>query len=393
MSNYTDNELLQYSGRIDFEKGISNVGNLTKMKRLMERAEAGESLTIGFIGGSITQGSLAAAPENCYAHRVYEWWRSAFPKAEFTYVNGGIGGTTSQFGAARADSDLLAFKPDFAIIEFSVNDDSTEHFEETYEGLVRRVLSDENEPAVMLVHNVFYNNGASAQLMHARVARHYSLPAVSMQSTLYAALLAGAIDNREITPDDLHPNDRGHELVAKVITFYLEKIRNGAQGSESGQTAGEDTVYGKNNMPKPLTRNAYEDSLRYRNDNSSPHLAGFTADGAVQGHITDCFKKGWTAGKTGDSISFTVEGSCIAVQYRKSVKLPAPVAKAVIDGDEENAVILDANFDETWGDKLELTTLLEHGEKKAHKVEITLTETHPEDAAEFYLVSVIGSGR
>lgn len=374
---------------IDFEKGISNAGNLTRMKRLMERAEAGERLTIGFIGGSITQGSLASAPENCYAHRVYEWWRQSFPKAEFTYVNGGIGGTTSQFGAARADSDLLDFKPDFAVIEFSVNDDSTEHYMETYEGLVRRVLSDENEPAVMLVHNVFYNNGASAQLMHARVARHYDLPAVSMQSTLYAALLSGAFDNREITPDDLHPNDKGHELAAKVITYYLEKIRDGAAGSE----AGRDTVYGKNNMPEPLTQNAYEDSCRYRNDNSSPLLGGFEPDKAAQSHITDCFKKGWTGKKTGDSICFTVEGSCIAVQYRKSVKLPAPVAKAVVDGDEENGVILDGNFDETWGDKLELTTILEHGERKAHRVEITLTETHPEDAAPFYLVSVIGSGR
>jgi hypothetical protein len=28
------------------------------------------------------------------------------------------------------------------------------------------------------------------------------------------------------------------------------------------------------------------------------------------------------------------------------------MAKIIIDGDEENAVILDANFNETWGDCL-----------------------------------------
>ena len=54
---------------------------------------------------------------------------------------------------------------------------------------------------------------------------------------------------------------------------------------------------------------------------------------------------------------------------------------------------LDANFDETWGDKLELYTLLEHGENKEHTVEIRIVETSDEDVSEFYLVSVIASGR
>ena len=114
--------------------------------------------------------------------------------------------------------------------------------------------------------------------------------------------------------------------------------------------------------------------MRYRNDNSNPKLEGFVADYEPQNHITDCFKKGWTAGKVGDTISFTVTGSCIAVQYRKSVKLPAPVAKIIVDGDEEHGVLLDANFDETWGDKLELDTILEHGEEKNHTVQIRIVD-------------------
>ncbi len=122
-------------------------------------------------------------------------------------------------GRSRAESDLLSHRPDFVIIEFSVNDESTEFFRETYEGLVRRVWQDENEPAVMLVHNVYYNNGGNAQIMHGQIARHYQLPAVSMQSSIYPEVVAGRIPNREITEDDLHPNDKGHELVASVITY------------------------------------------------------------------------------------------------------------------------------------------------------------------------------
>lgn len=379
----TIEELEKY---IRYENGISNVGNTEVIQKVMSRAAAGESIKLGFIGGSITQGSLSSTPETCYAYLVYKWWCANFPKAEFTYINAGIGGTTSQFGVARAEDDLLQYAPDFVIVEFSVNDDSTEHFKETYEGLVRKVLASPSHPAVMLVHNVFYNNGGNAQLMHARIARHYELPAVSMQSTIYKALVDGAFDNRVITPDDLHPNDNGHALVSSVITYYLDRIKEMAENESS-------TYCASNELPKPLTANAYEDSVRYRNDNSSPVLEGFTADNEPQSHITDCFKKGWRAAKTGDSIKFEVEGSCIALQFRKTIKLPAPVAEAVIDGCRDKAVVLDANFDETWGDKLELYTLLEHGENRKHTVEITITKSQPEDASDFYLVSVIGSGR
>ena len=211
--------------QIKYENGIANRGCLYRLKKVMDRAKAGEALNIAFLGGSITQGSLSSKPELCYAYHVYEWWKKTFPQADFTYINAGIGGTTSQFGVARAEADLLSKEPDFVIIEFSVNDDSTEHFMETYEGLVRKVYTSKTKPAVLLVHNVFYNNGANAQLMHGRIARHYNLPAVSMQSTIYPEVVAGRIENREITPDDLHPNDAGHALVASVITYFLDKVK------------------------------------------------------------------------------------------------------------------------------------------------------------------------
>lgn len=367
--------------RINYEASVVNRGNQTRLKEVFRRAKNGEKLTLGFLGGSITQGSLATRPELCYAYHVYEWWCNTFPEAEFVYVNAGIGATDSQFGCARADSDLLSFKPDFVIIEFSVNDSANTHFMETYEGLVRKICGNECKPAVLLVHNVCYDNGSNAQLVHSRIGRYYELPAVSMQSSIYPELLAGRLENRTITPDDLHPNDLGHELVASVIIKFLEGVLTDMDKEEKEAAFRE----------QPLTVNAYEKSVRYRNDNSMPLLKGFQKDCEPQKVITDIFKKGWTASEKGASITFEVEGSCIGVQYRKTIQLPAPVAELVLDGDESHPFRLDANFDETWGDKLVLDTILEHGEYKMHTVEIRLTETHEEDKLPFYLVSVIGS--
>lgn len=369
------------SVQIEYEKAVTNRGNWYRIKKVMERAAAGEKITLGFLGGSITQGSLSSTPETCYAYRVYEWWKKTYPQAEFTYVNAGIGGTTSQFGVARAESDLLCFQPDFVIVEFSVNDDSTEHFCETYEGLIRKIYGSQKAPAMLLVHNVRYDDGGNAQVQHGKVARHYHLPAVSMQSTIYPRVVSGEIPNREITPDDLHPNDKGHELVASVITWFLEKVWKERE-------AEHDTAF---EMPAPLTMNQYENSLRMRNDNCDPICEGFTADKEVQEHITQCFRKGWTASSKGAKISFAVAGTCIGIQYRKSVDKPAPIAQVIVDGDREHAVILDANFDEDWGDCLYLETIAEHIKNRIHQVEIEIIESHENDAVPFYLVSVIGS--
>lgn len=64
----------------------------------------------------------------------------------------------------------------------------------------------------------------------------------------------------------------------------------------------------------------------------------------------------------------------------------------MVDGDPQTACVLDGTFDETWGDKMQLTTVTEHLPYGEHQVRVELTETHAEDRAEFYLVSVIVSG-
>lgn len=96
--------------------------NLARLKRCMRQARRGGELAIAFFGGSITQDCAASVHENCYAYRVFQWWEKAFPIAKFHYVNAGIGGTSSHFGAARAVPDLLMYQPDFVVVDFSVND-------------------------------------------------------------------------------------------------------------------------------------------------------------------------------------------------------------------------------------------------------------------------------
>ena len=366
---------------------------MTRLKNLMKRAANGESLVIGFLGGSITQGSLSSTPKNCYAYLVYEWWKKSFPNAAFSFVNGGIGGTTSHYGGARAWKDVLCYRPDIVTVDFSVNDDANEFFEETYEGTIRRLLAAPSAPAVVVLNNVFYDTGKNAQNYHNRIADHYGIPHVSIKDTVYPDVESGKIVRADITPDNLHPNDKGHRLVADEICKLLDSIR--AEMEE--ETIAGENIEGKSTkteasvlLPAPLTENAYEHSRLIQIQDNEAILDGFLVDPIEKKGMLDIFKNGWTAAHTNDKISFEIECSCLAVQYRKSVQQPVPKAKAVIDSDEAHAVILDGNFTEDWGDCLYLEPLLHHAEKKVHRIEITVTDAK-DIVRPFYLVALIVS--
>lgn len=351
---------------------------MARLKSCMRRAENGEELTIGFFGGSITQGCAASVHENSYSYRVFQWWEEAFPKADFHYVNGGIGGTTSHFGVSRVVSDLLMYQPDMVVIDFSVNDEAEEFFQETYEGVIRRILKWKSKPAVLILNNVYYNSGKNAQDYHNKAGAWYGIPCVSMKETLYQRMREGQYAQEELAPDGLHPNDYGHELVAAEIIAMLEHVKAHAGEKEEELP-----------LPEPMTANAYENARRLTIQEISPELMGFCTDTEEKtGHL-DLFKNGWIGKQAGDRISFELEASCIAVQYRKAVAKPALRAKLILDGDTVNARILDGNFDMDWGDCAYLEPVLHHGKRLRHSIDIEIIDDGLEHAGPFYLMSII----
>lgn len=364
---------------------IAYAGDTSPLSEFLEKAEKGESLTVGFIGGSITNGSLASVHEKCYAARTVDGLRKMYPDADFKYINAGVGGTTSHFGVARCEADLLKFKPDLVVVEFSVNDENTLFYRETFEGLIRRILKAPSKPAVLILHNVLYDKGTNAQDQHELVGYNYGVPCISVKTSIYRDVVCGLVPVRSITPDDLHPNDKGHEMVSRLLLDFIEAVANDEIDSVCETEKGR--------LPKAITENCYENAVRvtvpvnYRTSGEAfvPKVASDTVSKPYG--VEPAF-----AGITkGDFAEFKVKGSEIAAQFVRFVKHPACVAKAVIDGDEDNAIILDGNFDETWGDKLDIKILTCHGKKGEHTVRIEVVEGD-ETAVPFDLVSLIVAG-
>ena len=108
----------------DKNNSIVNLGDINYMSAVFDKIEIEHKWNIVYIGGSITQGCHAETEDRRYVNLSAGWWNEVFPNAEVTFFNAGIGATSSQYGAARADCHVLDKDPDLVFVEFSVNDDN-----------------------------------------------------------------------------------------------------------------------------------------------------------------------------------------------------------------------------------------------------------------------------
>jgi hypothetical protein len=145
-----------------------NAGDWGRLHRQFAKAREGGNIVVGVIGGSITQGASASKTEKRYGNLVADWWREKFPNAKVKFVNAGIGATGTDYGSLRVQRDLLSQRPDFVVVEYAVNDGNTRDAAETLEGLLRQVLKQPNQPAVLLLF-MMNQHGNNAQEWFAKV--------------------------------------------------------------------------------------------------------------------------------------------------------------------------------------------------------------------------------
>lgn len=361
---------------------IVNIGDINYLGRVFEKAENGESVSIVYLGGSITQGCNASTEDKRYVNLSSKWWKKKFPQSKINFFNAGIGATTSQFACARVDEHVFDKNPDLIFVEFSVNDEDNLFFMETYESLIRRLLKNDGIKAVVMINNLFYDTGMNAQGVHNAVGLHYKLPIVSVRDYIFPEIYKGNINLTDYTDDMLHPKDLGHKMISDLIENLLETEYSYYKTIGINQNKPE--------LPDKLTACRFENAKRYQNTNCEPILDGFTADKHKSDYFSDPFKDGWTASAKGSCITFNAEGNILMLQWKKAVKHPAPLAYAVIDGKENEKIKLDANFEETWGDLCCLTTLTENAGSGSHTVKITVEEEGCSDNY-FMMISLITS--
>lgn len=200
---------------------------------------------INFLGDSITEGAGASIYENCYV----EVLKRKFSLAEAR--NYGIGGT--RIARQRIPSAEAKFDRDFPsrvgemeedadmVVVFGGTNDhghgdapigcESDRTPDTFIGACHTLYASLKEkfscPIVVLtpLHRALENREDGIELkdyvnLIKEIAPQYGLPVLDLyeKSAINIATLS------ELTGDGLHPNDRGHEILAEEIGKYLQTL-------------------------------------------------------------------------------------------------------------------------------------------------------------------------
>ncbi len=338
-----------------YNRALLNEGNTSRLAAAMEKAKKGESITVAAIGGSITQGTAASSTNSCYASRFFSWWQEKFPECEVNTVNAGIGGTDSYLGVHRADEQLLSYNPDVVVIEFSVNDTDKTMNKYSYDSLVRKVLSAENEPAVILLFTT-QEDGTSLQDVHKEIGKAYDLPMISYREAVYPEVAAGTINWKDISPDNIHPNDIGHGIIGQLLSRYLDGIYD----SDTASLAAEVTAFDTEGYTNDYYKNA-------KLVNASQ--IEYTADGfeVGQNKVYSQFPENWIT-EGGGTLSFDVECQNIGILYLKTTDGKSGTYEVYVDGERKGK--LEGDFSGGWGNYAFPKQVLLAKDTEKHTVEI-----------------------
>ncbi|MFC5649421.1 SGNH/GDSL hydrolase family protein [Paenibacillus solisilvae] len=209
-------------------------------------------ITIGFIGGSITDGR----PRHNWPEPVIAWFAETFPGKRIVVENAAIGATGSELAVFRAQRDLIDRGCDLVFIDYAVNDydDAPDKRKRSREGLVRKLLEDGRRD-VVLVHT--YRQDMYSAMMERRLpdsiaeleelADHYGTGSVWMGLYALEEVNKGLMRWEEWLPDGLHPTSRGSLSYGQSVIAFLEKELASAQAG-----AHRDEQKTKESLPAPL---------------------------------------------------------------------------------------------------------------------------------------------
>ena len=355
---------------------VMSVGNNARLKKVIERAQNGEVITLATIGGSITEGAGASSYKECWASRFHIRFRTEYGAANGSnvcFVNAGVGGTPSPFGYMRyqrevvnrvpaADTDGL---PDVVVIEFSVNDweEPTKH--RCFESMVKEILDAPNEPAVILLFAVF-RNGFNLQNDLRRIGKNYDLMMVSIKDGFYGHF-GKELKKEGFFSDEYHPTSLGHRIMTDCL---MQTVTEAAEAeTDAAPDLDVKPVYGT-------------DFMGLKTIFGDTETEEFTVDrGGFPGSDSGSYHNqpvGWVCGKNfyhnvKDPMDpLTVRGifrKCL-VAWKATNSASFGAAEILIDGRVVKTV---KGGKDKWGQS-EVVLVLDEKEAAEHTLEIRVTE-------------------
>ena len=223
-------------------------GELSNTRRAVSKG----FLTVGFLGGSITE---ARVPHN-WPQYVENWFLLHFPDLRLQVENLALGATGSDVAMLRMEREVLPCRCDWMFVEYAVNDIGTdsETRSRSREGVLRRLLREGNTDVVIvytfcqdMYPDMEQNRMPPSIEEFEQLARYYHLPSVWMGMYALELVRKGQLKWEEWLPDGLHPQYAGSRLYGEAVCRLLESELLSI-GSNSERQKGGDALPSPHNV-------------------------------------------------------------------------------------------------------------------------------------------------
>jgi acyl-CoA thioesterase-1 len=166
---------------------------------------------IAFFGDSITQG-YAVRPEESFPTLVGQ-------ALGVPIVNAGVPGDTTEAGLARMERDVLPHRPRVTVVEFGGND------------FLRRVPVEETLRSLEAIVSTLIGKGMMVVILEVNVGlgedpylKGYRVVAERHGALLIPDIMRGILTNPDLKADTIHPNAKGHRLIADRVISVLRLL-------------------------------------------------------------------------------------------------------------------------------------------------------------------------
>ncbi|MEK8045243.1 GDSL-type esterase/lipase family protein [Ideonella margarita] len=288
-----------------------------RLNATLQALAAGRPINVVAIGGSITTGYAANPPrERGWAAQVGAWLKT---RGQVRFINAGLSGTDSAVAVQRVQAQVLAESPDLVLVEFGVNDEWLDaHVRgSSYEGLLRQLLAAPGRPAVLPVMLTRqHNQGRDAGDVQRTLAARYGLSSIDVGGAVTQLASMGGADWQQLYDEPVHPNQRGHDLIARLVIEHLQAAS--ARVVEAKDKADDKANDRAVPLPEPLHSLAHQHVRLWQGEALRPwRQQGFERGGPVHPEWP-AQTPGWQTTAEGASASFLVWGTEVAVFHAES---------------------------------------------------------------------------
>ncbi len=298
-STTTENTTTATEAPITERDGLANTKYLLTQKK---------KLTVGYIGGSITNGTGAGSSDklrdqNSWRGLTNAWLRETYPDAEITDINAAVGATGSYYAKNRIDYDLLDKNPDLVFIEFVVNDQienrSNIASRANMETMVRKCWESNPNMDIVFVYTTTVALGGEINRWMSTfesVAQHYGIESIDLGAALKNS--GKTLESLFSIADKVHPNIKGYAVMGEEMAKRLGEMLQNADNPSSLK---------KHTIPAAMTDGLNIHTKTYRatdiqKQNPTLSIGEPLKDWVPHEHIVM---------KKGDTLTFTFKGESV----------------------------------------------------------------------------------